>query len=120
MASGDTPAGQWRFPALGYDSDMLSARTRTLLFGMLLLAALHASGTERAVMHGLLYVQTASDPGAAARQAAAMTGGRVLDVQTLVLGGQPLYQVKVLLPDGRLRVVQVQGAAPRGINSSRN
>ena len=99
---------------------MLVVRTRTLVFIALLLATLHAWGAERAAVHGLLYVQTASDPGAAARQAAAMTGGRVLDVQTLVMGGRPLYQVKVLLPDGRLRVVQVQGAAPGGINSLRN
>lgn len=99
---------------------MSVSRIRTSILLALLLATLPAWGAERGSVHWLRHVQTAGDPGAAARQAAAMTGGRVLDVRTLVMSGQPLYQVKVLLPDGRVRMVQVQGAAPRGINSFRN
>lgn len=37
------------------------------------------------------------------------TGGRVLDVQTGNQDGVPVYLVKVLLPDGRVRVVTVSG-----------
>ena len=35
------------------------------------------------------------------------TGGRVLDVQTGTRDGMAIYFVKVLLPDGRVRVVTV-------------
>ena len=35
------------------------------------------------------------------------TGGRVLDVQTESQDGVSVYLVKVLLPDGRVRVVTV-------------
>ncbi len=35
------------------------------------------------------------------------TGGRVLDVQTGTQDGLAVYLVKVLLPDGRVRVVTV-------------
>jgi len=41
-----------------------------------------------------------------ARQA---TGGRVLDVQTQNMGGRVVYLVKVLMPDGRVRIVAVDG-----------
>ncbi len=55
----------------------------------------------------------AMDAGAAARQAAAMTGGRVLDVQHGQAGGNPVYFVKVLLDDGRVKVIRVDGVAPQ-------
>lgn len=35
------------------------------------------------------------------------TGGRVLDVKTAMQDGVAVYLVKVLLPDGRVRVVTV-------------
>lgn len=76
---------------------------------LLLLAAVGPAGA--APRAGYMTVQGVGDAGAAARQAAAMTGGRVLDVQSRMAAGQPLYLVRVLLPDGRVRVVQVQGAA---------
>lgn len=41
-----------------------------------------------------------------ARQA---TGGRVLDVQTQNVSGRIVYLVKVLMPDGRVRIVAVDG-----------
>ncbi|MGH8605927.1 MAG: PepSY domain-containing protein [Gammaproteobacteria bacterium] len=41
-----------------------------------------------------------------ARQA---TGGRVLDVQTQDMGGRLVYLVKVLMPDGRVRIIAVDG-----------
>ena len=37
------------------------------------------------------------------------TGGRVLDVRTGTQDGVVVYVVKVLLPDGRIRVVTVGG-----------
>lgn len=38
------------------------------------------------------------------------TGGKILSAQTVKVGRTRLYRVKVLLPDGRVRVVQVPGA----------
>lgn len=55
-----------------------------------------------------------ADPGTAARRAATMTGGRVLDVQTDFADGRPRYMVKILTGDGRVKVVPIDGAAGRG------
>ena len=38
------------------------------------------------------------------------TGGKILSAPTVKVGKTKLYRVKVLLPDGRVRVVQVPGA----------
>ncbi len=46
----------------------------------------------------------------AAAQVRAATGGRVLDVRTQVEDGVSVYIVKVLLPDGRIRIVTVGGS----------
>ncbi|HJT98985.1 MAG TPA: PepSY domain-containing protein [Rhodanobacteraceae bacterium] len=35
------------------------------------------------------------------------TNGKVLSVQTLTLGKRKLYRIKVLTPDGQVRVIQV-------------
>jgi hypothetical protein len=61
---------------------------------------------------GISPVFLVEDAGAAARQAAGMTGGRVLDVQTRSAGAQSVYVVRVLLNDGRVKVIQIQGATP--------
>lgn len=58
----------------------------------------------------LCAVAQAADANAAAQQAASATGGRVLDVQSASAGGQPVYVVRVLLPDGRVKVVRIDGA----------
>jgi uncharacterized membrane protein YkoI len=36
------------------------------------------------------------------------TSGKVLSVQTLNLGKRKVYRIKVLTPDGKVRVIQVQ------------
>jgi uncharacterized membrane protein YkoI len=56
----------------------------------------------------------AGDGAEAARQAAQMTGGRVLDVRTSNHGGRTVYEVKVLLDDGRVRVVRIDGTSSGG------
>jgi len=50
----------------------------------------------------------ASAAAAAARRA---TGGRVLGVSPRRAGGRVIYRVKVLLPDGRVRSVTVDGSS---------
>lgn len=53
-----------------------------------------------------------TDAGAAAHQAAKLTGGRVLDVQTRFDDERPTYLVKVLLDDGHVKIVEIAGPAP--------
>tara|TARA_Y100001934_G_scaffold276723_1_gene373898 strand:+ start:1131 stop:1421 length:291 start_codon:yes stop_codon:yes gene_type:complete len=54
----------------------------------------------------------ANDAGAAARKAAELTGGRIVDVQTSTDNGDTVYMVKVLMEDGRVKVVSVPGVGP--------
>ena len=79
------------------------SKPRPAVMALLLLCCLGGAGVAAA----------ANDAGSAAREAAAMTGGRVLDVKTQRDGGQPAYLVKVLLPDGRVKLVLINGAGPR-------
>ena len=58
-----------------------------------------------------------ANPAIGADQAAALardaTGGEVLGVRTVRRDGKPLYQVKVLLPGGRVRVVPIDAQTGR-------
>jgi uncharacterized membrane protein YkoI len=38
------------------------------------------------------------------------TGGRILSAETVQIGRQRIYRVKVLTPDGRVRVISVPAA----------
>lgn len=76
-----------------------------LLAGVLVVGAVSAETTSP----DLLLVQAPPTVGkdeaaALARQA---TGGRVLDIEAEEGGGEKVYRVKILLPDGRVRVVRV-------------
>lgn len=42
------------------------------------------------------------------------TGGRILSAETVNMGRSRVYRVKVLTPDGRVRVVQVPAAGGDG------
>lgn len=92
---------------LRYDAAM-----RLSLRGLLLIAALCLAVDAVAGVSALrLFAAGATDSGAAAREAAAMTGGRVVDVQTTRSGARVVYVVKVLLDNGRVKVVHIDGAA---------
>lgn len=105
-------------PALRYD---LSMRIPSPTALALVLAVSLWSGTTAArdgfsfqIFGGPGGGAGAADPGSAAQQAATMTGGRVLDVQTDYAAGRPRYLVKILLGDGRVKVVPIDGAPARG------
>ncbi|MGR8949376.1 MAG: PepSY domain-containing protein [Gammaproteobacteria bacterium] len=58
----------------------------------------------------ILLVQTkAANEDDAAKRVREQTGGRVLGVETASKGGSNVYLVKVLLPSGTVRVVEVSG-----------
>ncbi len=87
---------------------------RLNLHGLLLALALSAAVPHAATAALPLLGASAVDSRAAARVAAEMTGGRVVDVQTGRAGGRVVYVVKVLLGDGRVKVIHVdQAAEPR-------
>lgn len=58
--------------------------------------------------------EVVENAGAAARQAVGMTGGRVLDVQKRFFGERAMYVVKVLLHDGRVKVVELEANPTSG------
>ncbi len=58
---------------------------------------------------GLLLSGAAASAGAAAQQAAAATGGRVLDVRQATQEGSTVFFVKVLLNDGRVKMLRIDG-----------
>lgn len=50
----------------------------------------------------------------AAERAAAATGGKVLAAEPDTVDGEPVYRVKVLTPDGRVRNVIIRGGERGG------
>jgi len=79
-----------------------------LLIAGLLDAPLAVSGSDPPAPPAMIRLAQAA---VSADQAAAIarnrTGGRVLGVDWSDSGGQPVYLVKVLMPDGSIRVVTV-------------
>lgn len=92
--------------------------SRILLFLLLTAAPVaHAAMSAGALV---LAAESVADAGAAARAAAARTGGRVLDVQPRQSGGRAVYDVKVLLDDGRVRIIQFDGPGRSGARDGRD
>ncbi|MGE0857948.1 MAG: PepSY domain-containing protein [Gammaproteobacteria bacterium] len=87
---------------LRYHPGMTRLSRPGLALVMLLLALCVATRAARA---GEALVE---DAGAAARQAAGQTGGRVLDVQKRFIGERAVYVVKVLQKDGRVKLVEIE------------
>jgi uncharacterized membrane protein YkoI len=81
----------------------------TMIFLSLLVALDCAAGA--AAGDGWLLAQAAIDADQAAAVARSRTGGRVLGVEWGEANGQPVYSVRVLLPDGRIRVIEVPAGA---------
>ena len=61
------------------------------------------------VAHLLLVQTTAANEDEAAKKVREKTGGRMLNVESASKGGDIIYLVKVLLPSGTVRVVEVTG-----------
>ena len=80
---------------------------RHLLLVILALIVGPLYGAESAAAKAIP-IDMVEDAGAAARQAVSMTGGRVLDVQKRFFGERAVYVVKVLLPDGRVKIVEIE------------
>ena len=92
--------------ALRYDSAMRLVLRPLMMVSLVLLASV-AHGVESDNASPIAN-DVVEDAGAAARQAVDLTGGRVLDVQKRFFGERAMYAVKVLLHDGRVKVVEVE------------
>ena len=98
--------------ALRYDSSMrLVLRPLLAVSLVLLVNVAHGNDADNGDLQAVAVVE---DAGAAARQAVDMTGGRVLDVQKRFFGERAMYVVKVLLSDGRVKVVEVEANPTSG------
>ncbi len=79
-----------------------SRRFSALLLGTVLAASAAAS-------HGQSGVQGAATLREAVAKVERETGGRILAAETVIAGESRVYRIKVLTPDGTVRVVQVVG-----------
>ncbi|HVF35701.1 MAG TPA: hypothetical protein VND91_10305 [Candidatus Saccharimonadia bacterium] len=77
-----------------------------MLHNMLLVAAVVAAAPVLA--------QRATGLQDAAERVQRETGGRILSAETVRIGRQKLYRVKVLTPDGRVQVEMVPAAGAPG------
>lgn len=85
------------------------SRTRCLIFVCFLAVSAPAACANAWQGKLLLAQSTGISQDEAAAKVRESTGGRVLDVRTESQDGVAVYVVKVLLPDGRVRVVTVGG-----------
>lgn len=114
-ATGNTNEGRDRISRAGtlrYHSPMRSF-FRPLVVASLIALASAAHGVDGASPTPPA-ADVVEDAGAAARQAVDLTGGRVLDVQKRFFGERAMYVVKVLLGDGRVKVVEVEANPTAG------
>ena len=92
--------------SLRYDSNMwLVIRHLSIVALALIAGPLHGAQSDSA---NVISADVVQDAGAAARQAVSTTGGRVLDVQKRFFDERAVYVVKVLLTDGRVKIVEIE------------
>jgi hypothetical protein len=87
-------------PRRHYHPFMFAALRRFLL---LLVVALACSATP-ALAQRALNLQEAVE------RVQQETGGKILSAETVRIGRQKMFRIKVLTPDGRVRVVQIPAA----------
>jgi hypothetical protein len=102
---------------------MIAARARRSSSGLALvlflaLAAVPGGYPRSDLAPPLVIAQSAPGigPGEAAAIVERSSGGQVLSVGAAQRNGRPVYQVKVLLPGGTVRVVRVDAATGRMLN----
>lgn len=92
---------------------MMQSLRLTLLFLFLVcVPAAHAimfNSGNLLIAHVLLVQTPAANEDEAAKSVREKTGGRVLNVESAKKAGTTIYLVKVLLPSGTVRVVEVGG-----------
>jgi hypothetical protein len=99
----------WRIPraqGLRYDCAMREVIRHLLILVLALGVCLPAAAESDSAT--ALPADVVQDAGAAARQAVSTTGGRVLDVQKRFFDERAVYVVKVLLTDGRVKIVEIE------------
>ena len=92
-----------------YDSSMSRIAVAVISSIFVLCASVEATSAAGRSSALLFAADVASDASKAASEAASQTGGRVLDVKKRLHEGRPVFDVKVLLDDGRVKVIQLEG-----------
>jgi uncharacterized membrane protein YkoI len=81
---------------------------RGLLFlGLVLLFPFHLSATGSPTPSADVQNQPGLTLDQAVRKVQRETGGRILAADAVLSAGGPVYRIKVLLPSGRVKVIQV-------------
>ena len=73
--------------------------TRTLLTALCIIALLNSPVTFNTALAAGMSLQQAIE------QARKQTGGRILDASTVEQNGRQVHQVKILTPDGRVKIL---------------
>lgn len=82
------------------------------LFGLALAlgTALVAPASANGMQYGYVMLAAASSKSAAAEQARARHGGKVLNVEEVSSGSDKVYRVKLLLEGGRIKIVTISAS----------
>lgn len=73
---------------------------------LLCLAPLPVTANAAAITPGLI-ASNGMSLDAAVRQVKQQTGGRILSAETITRDGKKMHRIKVLLPDGTVRVMMI-------------
>jgi hypothetical protein len=84
------------------------ARISQLLAGLAVACVLASASVQAAAP---VPIQPATSLQDAVERVQSQTAGRILSAETVRVGKQKLYRVKVLLRDGHVRVIQVPAAS---------
>ncbi|NQD38193.1 hypothetical protein HPT27_14280 [Permianibacter sp. IMCC34836] len=87
---------------------LFSSLTTSLLFSLALLPAMPVAAASPALIIMAAQAPAVSESAAVANALRAVKG-RVLSVQLIESRGPPVYRVKILTEDGRVRTVHVDG-----------
>lgn len=91
-----------------YDSGMSRTVSAIVFMTFVTCAGLETVSAAQRSSALLFAADAASEASNAARDAAAQTGGRVLNVKKRLTGDHAVYDVKVLLEDGTVKVIQLK------------
>ncbi|MGD8407609.1 MAG: hypothetical protein PVF21_03225 [Thiohalophilus sp.] len=76
---------------------------------LLCLAPLPVTANATEIIHGLI-ASNGMTLDAAVRQVKQQTGGRILSAETITRNGKKMHRIKVLLPDGTVRVMMINAS----------
>jgi uncharacterized membrane protein YkoI len=95
--------------------NVIRTNAAVLLLGLMCASSAAALERHDRLLLAERHVMSQDEAAARVRE---QTGGRVLDIRSRTEDGRPVYRVKVLLSDGRVRILTINAAS--GDSSSDN